>query len=292
MKVALFCIGFKEEDREELLQVIRELQVGGLELFFNKHLYSFLSSELPKNVKQWSTNEDLSNVKPNFLFTLGGDGTILESVLHIRDLEIPIVGINMGRLGFLANVNKEKISALLSKLKDGEYVKEYRSLLHLDSNKKIFSSNNFALNDFSILKRDSSSMITIHAYINGKFLNSYWCDGLIVSTPTGSTAYSLSCGGPIVYPESKSFVITPVAAHNLTVRPIVVPDDAQLSFEVEGRNKEFLCTLDGRMERIDEETRISISKEKFGACLLRFGPEEFVDTIRKKLNWGNDVRNW
>lgn len=292
MKIALFCIGFKQENKEELLQLVSEIKERKHRLYFNEELYAFLKSDLGEEKATWSGYQSLSEIQPDFLFSLGGDGTILKSILHVRDLKIPIVGINMGRLGFLANVNKGKMSLLLDRLSHRDYIEEQRTLLHLDSNMTIFSNANFALNDFSILKRDSSSMITVHTYINGKFLNSYWCDGLIVSTPTGSTAYSLSCGGPIIYPDSKSFVITPVAPHNLTVRPLVVPDDSHLSFEVEGRNSEFICTLDGRMEMIGSDHKIAISKEKFGVHLLRFDEEEFVDTIRKKLNWGNDVRNW
>lgn len=229
--------------------------------------------------------------KLDIFLSLGGDGTLLESVTHIRDRQTPILGINTGRLGFLATISKEDVESALTKVLQGAFKLDSRTLLRLESNKKLFGKLNFALNDFTIVKKDSSSMITVHTYIDGEFLNSYWADGLIVSTPTGSTGYSLSCGGPLVFPESGNFILTPVSPHNLTVRPIIVSDDAELSFEVEGRNKKFLISLDSRIAVVDESVRLKVVKEDFKANLIALEGQHYFKTLRQKLNWGLDVRN-
>ena len=223
--------------------------------------------------------------------SLGGDGTILQAVTLVRDSKVPILGINMGRLGFLASIEKKLIPDAVYQLVTGSYEIEERSLLKLDSNENLFGEIPIALNDFTILKRDNSSMITIHTYINGDFLNSYWADGLIVASPTGSTGYSLSCGGPIIFPDSSSLVITPVAPHNLNVRPIVIPDHSVLSFEVEGRSENFLCTLDSRKEIIHSGHQLAIRKCEYNVRLIQLQPVSFLKTIHTKLNWGLDQRN-
>ena len=223
--------------------------------------------------------------------TLGGDGTILEAVTHVRDTEIPIVGINLGRLGFLASIEKSKIHQALQQLKKGMYQIESRSMIYLESGNTIFKEMPFALNDCTILKRDTSSMITIHTFLNGAYLNSYWADGLIIATPTGSTSYSLSCGGPIVIPSSGNFVITPVAPHNLNVRPIVVSDDSVISFEIEGRAENFLCTLDSRFETITASHQLAVRKNDFQIKIVQLNNRGFLETIREKLAWGIDTRN-
>ncbi len=225
------------------------------------------------------------------IITLGGDGTILKAITLVRDKGIPILGINLGRLGFLARVEKKNIQAAVDKLALGRYEVESRSMLYLESNLPLFDETPFALNDCTLLKRDTSSMITIHTYINGAYLNSYWADGLIVATPTGSTGYSLSCGGPIVFPGSGNFVITPVAPHNLNVRPIVIRDDAVISFEVEGRSDNFLCTLDSRFETIGADCQLAVRKNDFSIQLIKLTNTGFLDTLRGKLSWGEDKRN-
>ena len=230
-------------------------------------------------------------IKPfDFMITLGGDGTILEAVTHIREKRVPILGINLGRLGFLASIEKKRIDEAISLLIQGRYSIEDRQLLYLESNLPLFGDTKFAMNDFTLLKRDTSAMITVHTYINGAYLTSYWSDGLIVSTPTGSTGYSLSCGGPIIFPGSGNFVITPVAPHNLTVRPVVISDNSVISFEIEGRAETFLATLDSRTETITAAHQLAIRKNDFTAQLVRLDVG-FLETIRNKLDWGSDQRN-
>jgi NAD+ kinase len=231
------------------------------------------------------------NRNTDVMMSLGGDGTMLDAVCYIGDLSIPIIGINLGRLGFLADVQENEIDVAVEALINGAYTIDKRSLLHLDANVPLFGDSPFALNEFTLHRKDSSSMIKIHTYLNGAFLNTYWADGLIVSTPTGSTGYSLSCNGPLIFPQTSSFVITPVAPHNLNIRPIVVPDDNVISFEVEGRTDTFLCTLDSRVETITKDVFVAIKKEKFMVNLIRLDEHNFLKTIRQKLYWGIDSRN-
>ncbi len=235
--------------------------------------------------------EELKKDPCDFLITLGGDGTILGALTLVRETEIPILGINLGKLGFLATVNKNRIGETIRLLQEGHYATSSRRILHLDANPPLFGDVPFALNDFTILKRDNSSMISIHAYIDDVYLNTYWADGLILSTPTGSTGYSLSCGGPIVFPNSNDFVLTPVAPHNLNMRPLVIADSSVISFEVEGRSDNYLCTLDSRYELISSMNKLSLRKGDFVVNLIQFYDEGFPGTIRNKLAWGVDMRN-
>ena len=225
------------------------------------------------------------------MISLGGDGTLLDTVTLVQDKGIPVLGINYGRLGFLANIGKEEIRSAIKALVQGTYVTEKRTLIHLDADIPIFNGMPYALNEFTLQKKDSSSMIKIHTYLNGEFLNTYWADGLIVATPTGSTGYSLSCNGPIVFPESGSLVITPVAPHNLNIRPIVIPDNNIISFEVEGRTDSFICTLDSRRVVVPKEAQLAVKKETFGINLIRLNENNFLQTLRSKLSWGLDKRN-
>jgi NAD+ kinase len=225
------------------------------------------------------------------MISLGGDGTLLDTVTMVRDNGIPILGINYGRLGFLANIGKEEIDAAMDAIANRKYVIDKRSLIHLEANVPLFGKTPYGLNEFSIHKKDSSPMIKIHTYLNGEFLNTYWSDGLIVATPTGSTGYSLSCNGPVVFPDSQSFVITPVAPHNLNIRPIIVPDNTIISFELEGRTDGFLITLDSRREIISKEVQLAVKKENFDIKLIRMNENHFLQTLRSKLSWGLDKRN-
>ena len=225
------------------------------------------------------------------MISLGGDGTLLDTVTLVQNKGIPVLGINYGRLGFLANIGKEEIRSAIRALVQGTYVTEKRTLIHLDADIPIFNGMPYALNEFTLQKKDSSSMIKIHTYLNGEFLNTYWADGLIVATPTGSTGYSLSCNGPIVFPESGSLVITPVAPHNLNIRPIVIPDNNIISFEVEGRTDSFICTLDSRRVVVPKEAQLAVKKETFGINLIRLNENNFLQTLRSKLSWGLDKRN-
>jgi NAD+ kinase len=221
---------------------------------------------------------------------LGGDGTMLDAVTLVKDKGIPLLGINFGRLGFLANINKDELSTAVDAIVNQTFVVDKRSLIHLDANMPLFGDAPFALNEFAIHKRDISPMIKIHTYLNGEFLNTFWADGLIVSTPTGSTGYNMSCNGPIVFPEASNFVITPVAPHNLNVRSIVVPDSNIISFEVEGRADQFICTMDSRKEIVNKDIQLAIKKEKFLIKLVRLNEGSFLSTLRNKLTWGMDRR--
>lgn len=294
MRIALYNKRLHTEDKNVAQRLLVCLKNANVEVVF---FSSFLKTcqkegmELPSVVGTFEHYEDFVKLEADFFIALGGDGTILDSATIVKDTNIPVMGINLGRLGFLSNVDKDNVETAVEHLLQGSYVLDKRSLLHLECSRPIFGKTNFALNDCTILKRDTSSMVIIHTYVNGEFLNSYWADGLIIATPTGSTGYSLSCGGPIVFPHSDNFVITPVAPHNLNVRPIIIPDNSIISFEVEGRAKNFLCTLDSRSESIESKDQIAVRKADFYFYLIRFQERNFLSTIRDKLNWGIDFRN-
>ncbi len=227
----------------------------------------------------------------DYLLTLGGDGTLLDSVNIVRNSRVKVMGINMGRLGFLATVNKADIETALNALQQKTYVIDERALLQVSLAKPLFGELIYGLNEFTIYKKDSSSMITVHAFINGEFLNSYWADGVIVATPTGSTGYSLSCGGPVIQPNSKTLVITPIAPHNLNVRPIVVDESVEISFDAEGRNDQFIATLDSRHTTINVDDIPKVNKADFKLQLIRLPDSSFLHSLRSKLMWGVDKRN-
>lgn len=281
----------KKTDSQYVEELSNYLNTKNIDHKYFQPFYQELNAFSDINAPTFSSYEDVCLDKPDYLISLGGDGTILSAMTILRDSQTPIIGINLGRLGFLASIEKQRISKALDLVFDGQYSLINRSMIAMESEEKLFGDIPFALNDFTISKRDTSSMVIIHTYIDDEFLNSYWADGLIVSTPTGSTGYSLSCGGPIIYPGSGNFVITPIAPHNLNVRPMVIPDDKTLSFEVEGRSKNFLCTLDARYETIHSDQRIFIMRNTFDAQLVNLFDVDFLKTIRSKLNWGLDKRN-
>jgi NAD+ kinase len=242
-----------------------------------------------KDRPTYSHSEQLKDI--DFMFTLGGDGTILEAVTQIGAKEIPIIGINMGRLGFLATIGLDQIGYAVDQILSEKYRVARRALLRLDNGYDLFDGKPFALNDFSIVKKDTSSMIVVKAYVDDAFLNSYWADGLIVSTPTGSTGYSLSCGGPLVMPHSNNFIITPISPHNLNVRPMVIDDKSTMSFTIEARGDNVMVSLDSRSVTIPTTTELTVRKENFSACLVKFEDYHPFDTLRQKLYWGQDIRN-
>jgi len=290
--IVVFSKGIEEDQAPIVRELIEKCQSVGIRVSFMKEVYDSVRRwmDLPASMTGIGAS-DLTGLKDiDFLFSLGGDGTLLEASMLTND--IPIVGINMGRLGFLSSIEKKYVSQTIDHLNSGDYTLEYRSLLHFQSNEGQFESFPYALNDMTIIKRDHSSMIVIHATLNGEFLNSYWADGIIVSTPTGSTGYNLSCGGPILLPTAEDFIITPIAPHNLSVRPIVVPDIAQLEFTIEGRAENFLCTLDSRYEVISPDCKITIRKAPHTIPLVRLPKITFTKTIRDKLQWGRDLRNY
>ncbi len=293
MQVVVFSKVLKEPDIpyvQELFDALAEHQINTfVHAPYLEQIKSLITFK--KDVGVFEGHLDFSVKRFDFFITLGGDGTMLEAVTHVRDSGTPILGINLGRLGFLATIEKRRIKTAIDLLRRGMYMVEERRMLYLETNLPLFGEIPFALNDFTILKRDTSSMITIHTFINGAYLNSYWADGIIVSTPTGSTGYSLSCGGPIIFPNSGNFVITPVAPHNLNVRPTVISDDAVISFEIEGRAENFLCTLDSRFETITAAHQLAVRSNDFTTKVVRLQDVGFLDTLRNKLNWGQDRRN-
>jgi NAD+ kinase len=295
MRLAIFGKYLKEERFTDIQIFFDALLAKKIEFSIYRRYYDDCiryGLHLPHDLK---TFEDVNDFNPelfDFFVCIGGDGTILSSLELIRDAPLPVVGINTGRLGFLACVLAKDGTSLIDELEKGHFSLDKRTILELSSNKRMFGGVKYALNDFVLHKKDSSSMITIHTYINGEFLNSYWSDGLIISTPTGSTGYNLSCGGPILYPASQSFVITPIAPHNLNVRPMIISDSNVISFEVEGRSSTFLATLDSRSESINNQTQLAIKKADFCLNLVRLNGDNYLKTLREKLMWGYDNRNF
>lgn len=248
------------------------------------------SMQFSKDFETFNNKEDLKNKKVELFFTFGGDGTIVNSLLFIQDTGIPVVGVNTGRLGFLASFTKEEIFVELDDILHGDYVLSKRSVIEVASpGKGLFFP--FALNDVTISRKETISMITVDSYINGEFLNVFWGDGVIISTPTGSTAYSLSCGGPIISPNNKNFVITPIAPHNLNVRPLIVNDNVEIRLKVQSRVPQYSLSLDSRLIHIDTNVEIIIRKAKFEILLVQPKNISFFETIRHKLLWGKDKRN-
>ncbi len=293
MQIVVYGRIGKKKDFPIIQSFFDILAEEGISAYVNKNYLESLKGNIDfkNDVGIFEGYLDFKTRNFDYVITLGGDGTILNAVAEVRDANVPILGINLGRLGFLASIEKEKIKEAIGLLKMGRYSLSERTLLHMESNHPMFGDIPFAMNDCTLLKRDTSSMIVIHTYINGAYLNSYWADGLIVSTPTGSTGYSLSCGGPIIFPNSGNFVITPVAPHNLNVRPIVISDNSIISFEVEGRAENFLCTLDARFETITSDFQLAVRKCDFNVKLIQLHGWSFMHTIREKLMWGNDTRN-
>jgi NAD+ kinase len=292
MKVAIYSRVIEYEQQSEVQRLFDELIRQRVQPVIHQPFLEKIGSAfvLPSDIGSFTESGDLDK-SIDFIISLGGDGTLLDTVSLVRDKNIPILGINFGRLGFLASIGKEALATAVTSLVNRSFIVDKRSLIHLDANKTLFGEVPYGLNEFAIHKTDTSPMIKIHTYLNGEFLNTYWADGLIVATPTGSTGYSLSCGGPVVFPESASFVITPVAPHNLNVRPIVVPDNNIISFEIEGRADQFICALDSRKEIVDKQVQLAVRSESFTLSLIRLNENNFLQTLRSKLSWGLDTRN-
>ena len=291
MKVFIYGQYWKADDAPHVNGLITQLKSHGADLcIYQPYLEK---AHLASNNHTIASNyDDLKAFAPDVFITLGGDGTILSAIGLIRDLEIPIMGINLGRLGFLASIEQERISMAVEQLANKKYTVTRRTMLKMNSSPEIFPEQGFALNDLTLLKRDNSSMVVVRAYIDGLFLCSYWADGLIVSTATGSTGYSLSCGGPIIFPISENLILTPVAPHNLSVRPVIVPGNSEISLKIEGRAENFLCALDGRNALVTSDHEIKISKCEFVTQTISLEGDDFMKTIRNKLNWGLDKRNY
>lgn len=292
MKVAVFGKSITLESRPFIEKLHRELLDIGAEIIVYKRLNRFIEEHCDLNLSfpEFSSHATLIKARPDFLFTIGGDGTMLDAVTFVRDSGIPILGINTGRLGFLSNVSKEKITEAIQDLSKGNYTLEERFMLNVDA-PELNLGLPFALNEVTVSRKDTTAMVTIHTFINDEYLNSYWADGLIIATPTGSTGYSLSCGGPIIMPGSESFVITPIAPHNLNVRPFVIPNSYNIKLRVESREKQFLVSLDSRIYALEEGSEFSVHLGTFRIHLVKTGIQNFTETLRNKLLWGLDRRN-
>ena len=292
MKAAIYSRIFDTEHKEEVQLFFDELELMQIEPVIYQPFYEQIRADIriPAETKTFQLSEDLTD-EIEFIISLGGDGTLLDTITLVRDKKISIMGINFGRLGFLASIGRNEVKSAVKAIARRTYVNDSRTLIHVDADMPLFGNIPYAMNEFSIHKQDVASMIKIHTYLNGEFLNSYWADGLIVATPTGSTGYSLSCNGPVVFPDSGSFVITPVAPHNLNVRPIVVPDTNIISFEVESRTDKIICALDSRREIVHKNVTLAVKKEDFRINLVRLSENNFLQTLRNKLTWGLDKRN-
>jgi len=293
MKIAVYGRPFNDQAVIPFIQqVFDSLSLHSVDVYIHHQLYNYLNHKIDLSPYHVLNEGDKIKGFIDAFITLGGDGTLLDMVSVIRDSHVPVIGINFGRLGFLASVNKSDIAAAIHAVVNKQYTLDGRGLLMVESEMKILGMDNFALNDITIHKRDDSAMITTNMFLDGEFLNSYWGDGIIIATATGSTAYSLSCGGPIIFPESNSIVVTPVSPHNLNVRPIVLPDSSVLSFEVESRSANYILSCDSKTEVIDKTMRFKVQKAGFELNLIRLNNESYLSTLRNKLLWGIDARNY
>lgn len=292
MNIAIYGRQFNQDALPHVQEVFDNLAHHGVEIYVHQQLNEHITDKI-KTVR-YHVLKDVEMVKGliDVFITLGGDGTMLDMVNVIRDTGIPVIGINFGRLGFLATINKNDISAAIFAVVNNQYSLDSRELMCIESDNNVFGKDKYALNDITIHKRDDAAMITTHVFLDNEFLNAYWGDGLIISTATGSTAYSLSCGGPIIFPTSNSFAITPVAPHNLNVRPIILPDSSVLSFEVECRGNNYLISCDSRTEVAPKNMRFFVKKAGFNLNLIRLNNESYLTTLRNKLMWGLDARNY
>ncbi len=293
MKVAIYGQYFKIEDKTYVEELLNTLNNHSIKFVLEKKYYTGLKKHIKiQNVSTFASYKEL-NSSFNFMFTIGGDGTILRAVTLIRDSNIPIIGINTGRLGFLATVQKEKINTAIELLLKNKFSIKNHTLLSVTTLPKIesLSSFNFALNEVSVNRKNTASMITVKTYLDDEYLTSYWADGLIIATPTGSTGYSLSCGGPVITPKAKSFVLTPIAPHNLNARPLVIPDETKIKLTISGRENEFFLSLDSRITTINSTTKIFIEKSNFSLKMVQINQQTFIKTLREKLLWGQDARN-
>ena len=292
MKIAIYGRPISSGFERTVSGLFKLLQENKVEVFIYRPFYDFLAGERNLNLMTeltFKTHKDILG-NADIMFSVGGDGTFLEAVSILQDYGIPIVGINTGRLGFLADISPDHIESAVNSILQGKYKLEPRSLVQLELVNGEWEGFSCALNEISIQKR-YSTMITIHTYLNDNYLNSYWADGLIISTPTGSTAYSMSVGGPIMSPDSENFIISPMAPHNLTVRPVIVPDNNLIRIEVESRDDSFLLTLDSRTEILKSNVQLLLKRAGFTIQTLRIKDATFYDTLRNKLMWGADKRN-
>ena len=273
-------------------EIINSFHTLGWNLIVEKELKKELIRKmgLSEKTDEFNSTSDFKH-GIDLVLSIGGDGTFIQTVGYVRNSGVPILGINTGRLGFLANISKDQIQNTIDQLKKNNFERENRSLLRVNTEENLFGDDNFALNEVTFHKKDTSSMLTVHASLDDIYLNSYWADGLIVATPTGSTAYNLSCGGPIITPGCQVHILTPIAAHNLNVRPMVVPDHMPIKLSIEGRERRYLLSLDGKSKNIRRGEEVLITKADFMINVVKFEENNFLDTIRNKMLWGIDRRN-
>ena len=293
MKVAIYGQTYQDDALDFVVELLDELQKVNAKVAIEQNFFQLLIEN--RDTKTYPTFTDSVGLDSSFdmFVSFGGDGTILRATTYVKDTGIPIVGVNTGRLGFLSTFKKEDVRKVVQEFKQGDYVIVDRSLVEVvdDSNIPEFQDLNFALNEVTVSRKDTTSMITVETYLNNEYLTSYWADGLIVSTPTGSTGYSLSCGGPVIVPTAKSLVLTPIAPHNLNARPLVISDDTEIRLKVSGREENHLVSLDSRIASVANGTELRIRKAKFTIKMIEYTSESFLKTLRNKLLWGEDKRN-
>jgi len=294
MKVAIYGQYYQNSTQPIINDIFVFFNKNGVEMIIEADFLVMLHERkiVENEYKTFSSHTELDS-SFDMLISIGGDGTILRAATLVRDSGVPILGINAGRLGFLATVQKENIETFMQFVIDKKYTISKRALINLSCTPRNESIEemNFAMNEITVSRKDTTSMITIETYLNDEYLNSYWADGLIISTPTGSTGYSLSCGGPILTPDVKSLVITPIAPHNLTARPLVVPDETEIRLKVTGREPYYLISLDSRVTSVKNESILILKKNPFQINMIEIPEETFLKTLRKKLLWGEDKRN-
>lgn len=289
--IALHCKKIEKDSISKIKEVVETLFSFPNNYWLTEEFFQDLKefSILPSNYKILKSANDLAEIE--MFWSIGGDGTFLETIAKIGGLDIPVLGINTGRLGFLATLSPEEIHRGLEEIAAGNYTMEHRSMIEVETKNSLFGHQNFGLNEVGIMKTDTSSMIKVKAYLNGELLNNYWADGLIIATATGSTAYSLSIGGPIILPTSDHFILAPMSPHNLTVRPIVIPNDAELKFEISSRSNNFLISLDSQSRVMESTQTVYVRKAKNTAKIVKIPGDNFFKTLRNKLHWGLDMRN-
>ena len=292
MRIALFGTNFSENFNKYIQHLINKLESEKVDIYIEQFFLNYLKEKMrfKNDVLTFTNHEDLKD-KADILFSIGGDGTLLSAVSFVRNSNIPILGINTGRLGFISSVAPDQIEQAVNDVLNSNYKTNRRTLLTLKTSNNLFKNKNFALNEVAVLKKDTSSMIKIEAYVDDEFLNTYWADGLIVSTPTGSTGYSLSCGGPIIAPGTNNIIITPIAQHNLNVRPIVINHNSTIKLKVEDRDQLALVSLDSCSRAFDSSVELTIKKASFKINLIEPQNNSFISTVRQKLMWGSDKRN-
>ena len=294
MKVAVFGRFYNKTTTTSVETLFNYLLKKDIDAYIETEFFNILKKESP-NVENFASLKTFNTLDTSFdfLVSIGGDGTILRAITFVKDIDIPIIGINTGRLGFLATIQVNQIERAIQDIIDGKYKISERSLLSVETSPENsdITSLNFALNEIAVSRKNTTSMITVETYLDGEFLTSYWSDGLIVSTPTGSTGYSLSCGGPVITPDTNSFVLTPIAPHNLSARPLIIPDSTEIQLKVDGREENHLVSLDSRIATLDNGTIIKIKKAPFKIKMIDLLNESFLGTLRKKLLWGEDKRN-